>query len=70
MNFNDLENSRLVAEDHMRHVRREAEKNLLLASAKPSLPEDQLARAGCFSLRRLFSWFRFGRRNTDQAQPL
>jgi hypothetical protein len=70
MNFNQLEQSRLVAEDHMKQTRREADKNRLLASTNSPMAENQPAKTGQSSLRRLFSMFRFGRRSSGRAQPL
>lgn len=70
MNFNQLDQSRLIAEDHMKNIRQEAKKSRLLASQNSSIPAELPAKAGRFSLRRLFSLSIFGRRNSDQAQPL
>ncbi|MFO7661121.1 MAG: hypothetical protein R6X18_00870 [Chloroflexota bacterium] len=59
MNFNELEQSRLVAEDHMKRARQVSETNRLLASTESTVMEKQPGKAGRLSLHH---WFLFLRR--------
>lgn len=67
MNFNQLEQSRSVAEDHMKHLRHMSDENRLLAEANPAKQDNQPVKDSRFRRRRWFSFLWFGRRDPGQT---
>lgn len=68
MNNYNLEQSRLVAEDHMKHLRNMSDKNRLLANANPAEQESQPVKDSRFRWRQWFAFLWSGRQGFNQAK--